>query len=52
MEKIETPIPCPGTPTSATDMDAASVRQRDRLQIEARATRWWEAYGGASVSNR
>ena len=52
MEKVETPIPGPGTATSPTESAAGMGRQPERLQIEARATRWWAAYGGAPVSNR
>jgi hypothetical protein len=39
-------------PNSPTETGAGSDRRREGLQLEARATRWWAAYGGEAVSNR
>ena len=58
MEKAEFPR-SPGDGTASTEEPtggAAPARwprpPHERLELEARATRWWAAYGGSAVSDR
>jgi hypothetical protein len=39
-------------PPATTEASTGSDRQREGLRLEARATRWWAAYGGEPISNR
>ncbi len=51
MEKVETARD-PATTTSPTPTEQSNGRRPERPRIEARALRWWAAYGGGAVSNR
>jgi hypothetical protein len=56
MEKVEFPR-SPGDATPADEETAGgTVSARwprpEPQPLEARATRWWAAYGGSAVSNR